>query len=79
MERQWKLGLDMCFEDEIGGGVTFEDVILAVQCNCREITPDNVVSEALACKEMRQEDFWFLLHRNIDAIIAEVKRRKGIA
>lgn len=78
MERQWKLGEDMLFDDEIGGGVTFDDVITAVQCNCREITPEAVVNEALACKEMRQEDFWFLLNRNIEEIIAEVKRRKGI-
>lgn len=78
MERQWKLGEDMSFYDEIGGGVTFDDVITSVQCNCREITPEAVVKEALACKRMRQEDFWFLLRRNIEEIIAEVKRRKGI-
>ncbi len=75
---RWMLGEDMNSNDELSGGVTFEDIITAVQCNCPEITPQAVKKEAYACLRMRTEDFPFLLNRNIDVIIAEVKRRKGI-
>ncbi len=75
---RWMLGVDMSSHDQLCSGVTFEDIITAVQCNCPEITPEAVKQEAYSCLRMRTEDFPFLLHRNIDAIIAEVKRRKGM-
>ena len=78
MERNWKLGADMFLEDELCGGVTFEDIVTAVQCNCPEITEAAVMKETIACKQMRQEDFFWLLTRNMNEIIAEVNRRKGI-
>ena len=78
MERPWKLGQDLCFGDEIGGGVTFDDVITAVQCNSDKLTYDSVIEEALSCLEMQREDFWFLLRNNVDEILVEVRRRRGI-
>ena len=77
-DTKWKLGVDMFAEDELCSGVTFDDIITAVQCNCQEITEAAVMNEAIACKQMRQEDFFWLLTRNMNEIIAEVKRRKGI-
>lgn len=77
MTNLWKLGADMHTEDELCSGVTFEDIITAVQCNCPEITEAAVMKEAIACKQMRQEDFFWLLTRNMNEIIAEVKRRRG--
>ena len=78
-DTKWKLGVDMIAEDELCSGVTFDDIITAVQCNCPEITEAAVMNEAIACKQMRQEDFFFLLTRNMNEIIAEVNRRKGVS
>jgi hypothetical protein len=78
MDRAWKLGVDMLDTDTLCDGVTFDDIITAVQCNCREVTEAAVMKEAIECKRMREEDFFWLLTRNMNEIIAEVNRRKGI-
>ncbi len=79
MDRAWKLGVDMLDTDTLCDGVTFDDIITTVQCNCREITEAAVMKEAIECKRMREEDFFWLLTRNMNEIIAEVNRRKGVS
>ena len=79
MDSVWKLGVDMIDTDTLCDGVTFDDIITAVQCNCREISVETVLKEAFAVRQMRQDDFMFLLLRNVNEIIAEVKRRRGVA
>ena len=42
MEREWKLGVDLSTQDGLLDGLTFDDLILAVHCNCRTVTPAGV-------------------------------------
>ena len=42
----WKLGKDMIPSDTILDPVTFDDLILALKCNCEHITPDAVIVQA---------------------------------
>ena len=34
MDQNWKLGDDMVVSDNLLDGITFEDLILTVHCNC---------------------------------------------
>lgn len=38
MDQNWKLGDDMVVSDNLLDGITFEDLILTVHCNCPQIT-----------------------------------------
>ena len=77
MERNWKLGDDLATSDSLLDGITFDDLILAVHCNCRCITPDAVKRELKDMMESRMEDLNYLLERNMDEIIAEAKKGRG--
>ena len=68
-ERKWKLGDDCIASDAILDPITFDDLILAVRCNCQQITPDAILREAKEFLEIRLEDFWFLVKNNIQEII----------
>lgn len=70
MDREWKLGVDLSTYDSLLDGLTFDDLILAVHCNCRKVTPEAVRKELKAMKESRLQDMDFLLEKNMDAIIA---------
>ena len=69
-ERQWKLGEDLATGDSLLDGLTFDDLILAVHCNCRVITPEAVRSELKEILESREQDMMCLLEKNMDAIMA---------
>jgi len=77
-EHKWKLGEDMFLEDNMLDQITFDEVALAVRCNCREVTVQNVINTALEIFEIKKEDFLFLLTNNIKEIMKEVNRQKGI-
>ena len=70
MEREWKLGVDLSTHDNMLDGLTFDDLILAVHCNCRKVTPEAVRKELKEMMEGRLQDMDFLLEKNMDAIIA---------
>lgn len=70
MEREWTLGVDLSTHDSLLDGLTFDDLILAVHCNCRKVTPEAVRKELKEIKESRLQDMDFLLEKNMDAIIA---------
>lgn len=74
--KQWKLGEDLCLTDSLLDPITFEEVALTCQCNCREITEETVCAEIQTILEMRLEDMKALLEKNIDEIVKEVKRRR---
>lgn len=77
-ERKWKLGDDVSKNDNLLDGITFDDIILAVHCNCKEITPEAVRKEFKEFLEIRMTDTEFLLENNMDEIIAEAKKgREG--
>jgi len=68
MERNWKLGDDLSVKDNILDGITFDDLITAVQSNCPAITPWNVERQMDEILEKRLADMRFLLRNNIMAI-----------
>ena len=45
MERAWKLGEDLSREDSLLDGMSFDELILTVHCNCEKITPSAVRKE----------------------------------
>lgn len=66
----WKLGKDMITSDAILDPVTFDDLILALKCNCEHITPDAVIAQATEIINQRLEDWKYLIENNMDEIIA---------
>lgn len=66
----WKLGKDLLPSDTILDPVTFDDLILALKCNCEHITPDAVIIQATEILNQRLEDWKYLIENNIDEIIA---------
>lgn len=64
--KRWKLGDDVSADDNILDGFTFRDLILAVHCNCENITPEAVRREAAEILEERMQDYRFLLRNNIE-------------
>lgn len=74
MEPRWKLGDDMISSDNILDGITFDDIILAVHCNCQYITPAEVIRTALEIVENRTEDFCYILNKNLEEICAEARK-----
>lgn len=69
-EKEWKLGEDLVTSDSLLDGLTFDDLILAVHCNCRSITPEAVQAELKGMLESRKQDMMFLLENNMEAIMA---------
>lgn len=67
---RWKLSKDMISSDTILDSVTFDDLILALKCNCEHITPDAVIVQATEIINQRLEDVKYLIENNIDEIIA---------
>lgn len=66
----WKLGKDLLTSDTVLDPVTFDDLILALKCNCEHITPDAVIIQATEILNQRLEDWKYLIENNIDEIIA---------
>lgn len=66
----WKLGEDLIPSDTILDPVTFDDLILALKCNCECITPSAVIVQATQIINQRLEDWKYLLENNMDEIIA---------
>lgn len=66
----WKLGEDLIPSDTILDPVTFDDLILALKCNCECITPGAVIIQATAIINQRLEDWKYLIENNMDEIIA---------
>ena len=77
MEKKWKLGDDLDRYDDLLYGFTFDDLILAVHCNCRKITPEAVLREAREILDIRMQDYRFLLENNLGAIIEEAKKGRA--
>jgi ribosomal protein L7/L12 len=72
MSKLWKLNKDLHKKDNIFDGFTFEDIITAVQCNCKTKNKASVLKEYKALLEIRLQDAEFLIENNIDEILKEV-------
>ena len=73
-DRKWKLGEDLSTCDNLLDGMTFDDLILAVHCNCRDITPNAVRKELMEILSSRKQDMIYLLEINMDEIMAEARK-----
>lgn len=73
-DRKWKLGEDLSTCDNLLDGMTFDDLILAVHCNCRDITPNAVRKELMEILSSRKQDMIYLLEMNMDEIMAEARK-----
>ena len=62
MDRAWKLGEDLIPSDNILDGFTFDDIILAVRCNCSKVDRAGVLKTAREIMEQRLEDYYYLLN-----------------
>ena len=74
MEQEWKLGADLSTCDNLLDGVTFDDLILAVHCNCRKITPEAVLSVLRTILAHRRQDMLHLLVNNMERIMEEAQK-----
>jgi len=73
-ERKWILGDDLAACDNLLDGITFDDVILAVHCNCHVISRETVTKQFFGILEQRLLDMNELLNRNIDKIAEEARK-----
>ena len=72
-ERSWKLGEDLRTDDNLLDPITFDDLILAVHCNCRHINEETVKRELSEFLKMRFDDMLELLKINIGEIVRLAK------
>ena len=73
-ERKWKLGEDVDRQDNLLDGISFDELILTVHCNCKEITPEGIEKELDKILEIRLQDMKHLLEKNLHEIIREAKK-----
>ena len=78
MERNWLLGDDLAACDNLLDGITFDDIITQVHCNCRNITPDAIRKEVDDLLKLRIADMRELLERNIDTIMTEAGKGRVV-
>ena len=78
IDRKWKLGEDLSTCDNLLDGMTFDDLILAVHCNCRDITPNAVRKELMEIIASRKQDMIYLLEMNMDEIMAEARKGREV-
>lgn len=76
-EKEWRLGVDIDTHDSLLDGITFDDLILTVHCNCREINEQTVRLELRDILESRLEDMKFLIEKNIDIIMEKAKEGRA--
>lgn len=77
-ERKWKIGDDVSENDAVLDEVTFADLILAVHCNCKKITPEAVKDTMNEILDQRLTDTWYLIENNMEEIMARAREgREG--
>ena len=77
MEKEWKLNKDLYSDDNLLDGITFDDIILMLDCNEKEIninTAQKCFNELLA---LRLEDAKELVRINLNEIVKEAKKRRN--
>lgn len=73
-KKPWKFGEDLSENDNLLDGITFEELITTVRCNCPTINSKTVRTELKRILGIRQQDMKYLLEENMDAIIAAAKK-----
>ena len=77
MERNWKLGDDLSVQDDVLDPITFDEIIMTVHRNCKEINTASVIKTFKEILEMRLTDAKEIFERNIDEICNEVLKEKN--
>ncbi len=72
-ERAWKLGDDLNTCDNLLDGITFDELILTVRCNCKYLTPAAVWNELRQILAIRKQDMEYLLENNMAAIMSAAR------
>ena len=78
MNREWKIGKDLSFSDNVLDGFTFDELVTTVCCNCKHITQDAVRLAAKQIVDIHMQDFKYLLEKNTLDIVVEARRRRGM-
>jgi len=78
-EKQWKLGIDLHINDNLLDGITFHEIITAVQHNCPVIKELTVRHQVLSILNDRITDMRFLCENNMEAIITAAKEEQAKA
>ena len=68
-----KLGIDLHENDSLLDGISFNDLIVTLQCNEEEINEATVIATAREITDLNMRDFQFLLKNNMGEIIKRVK------
>ena len=76
-EKKWKLGDDVSEFDNLLDGITFQDLITAVRCNCPVVNRQTIKKTVQEILEPRLEDMWFLIENNVAEITAEATKYRG--
>lgn len=76
--RGWKLGEDLHEKDNLLDGVTIDDLILAVHCNCPDITPDMVRRTFAQIMEIRLIDAQFIMEMNMNEIMRRAAEGRSL-
>lgn len=77
-EKRWEFGEDIDRYDNLLDSISFDELIVTVHCNCREITQEAVEKELSRILEIRMQDMKYLLEKNIEEIITEAKKGREI-
>lgn len=73
VERTWKLGEDLFTSDNLLDPITFDDLILALHCNCKDINGTTALKQLDEIVQDRLFDMWELFARNRDEIVRLAK------
>lgn len=77
MERNWKLNDDLSRFDSVLDPITFDEIIMTVRCNCRDVNRKTAIKTFKEILEMRLTDAKEIFERNIDEICNEVIKERN--
>ena len=72
-ERTWKLGEDLFTSDNLLDPITFDDLVLALHCNCKDIDGTAALKQLDEIVQDRLFDMWELFAKNRDEIVRLAK------
>lgn len=68
---------DLSRFDNVLDPITFDEIIMTVRCNCREIDREAAIKTFKEILEMRLTDAKEIFERNIDEICNEVRKERN--
>ena len=77
-ERQWILGEDVSEYDSLLDGFTFNQLIVSLHSGSEKMNPKEVRKVVKDMLESQLEDMWFLVEKNMDAIIERAMKKRTV-